>query len=478
MVKRMDLFVGREKELSQLEELQNKKIASLVVIKGRRRVGKSRLLEHFTQDKKVLWFAGLAPHPTVSAAQQRIEFQTQLARQTTASDVATENWSLLFEELARQVQPGMTIVLDEITWMSHNDPTFLPKLKNLWDLHLSKVEGLLVILCGSVSSWIEKNIVSSTAFFGRISKKITVDELSLQESNLLLEKIGFKRSPMEKFLLLSLVGGIPWYIEQINPALSAPANIQRLCFDPDGLLVDEHRHIFHDLFGKRSDIYGKITEFLASGASAYKEIAAGVGYGNGGTLSQYLDELVASGYISRDAHWSFKTGKFSAKAAYRLSDNYLRFYYKYIKPRIGQISQGLFVNEDVTALPGWNAVMGLQFENLVLRNKRTITTILGLQSRDIVSANQYFQRKTKSREGTQIDLLVQTQLNTLFICEVKFSKREIGSSVIEETKEKVARLEKPKGFTCVPVLIHASGVTEAVDDSGYFYKMINLIDEL
>ncbi|MHB1946834.1 MAG: ATP-binding protein [Gammaproteobacteria bacterium] len=467
-------FIGREIQLQRLNDLLQKETASLVVIKGRRRIGKSRLIEEFTKNMPCYWFEGLSPTEHITAQHQRDEFSHLLSQQTGLPEMKTDNWSKLFVQLSEKTKTGrIVLVFDEITWMGHDDPTFLPKLKNAWDLYFKKNPQLIFILCGSVSSWIEKNILSSTGYFGRISQQITLNELPLHHCNTLLNANGFTRSPLEKFIILSITGGIPWYIEQINSAYSAPDNIKRLCFEADGLLVEEHRHIFHDLFGKRSDIYARITQFLSSKSAEYSEIAAGIGYKSSGTLSDYLDELQTSGYISRDTSWSMKSGKRSAISKYRLSDNYLRFYYKYIEPKLDRIKYDRYKDVNVTTLPGWQSILGLQFENLVLRNRHLIFEKLNIKPEDIIADNPYYQRTTKRSAGCQIDYLIQTKLNTLFICEIKFSKNAIGSDVIHDVRDKIHRLVIPKGFSCVPVLIHINGITDELDDSKYFIECID-----
>jgi uncharacterized protein len=467
-------FIGREIELQHLNDLLMKKTASLVVIKGRRRIGKSRLVEEFARGKLFYHFSGLAPIEGVTAQHQRDEFSYLLNQQTGLPEIQTTDWSKLFSLLNERTKKGRVIIfLDEITWMAQDDPSFLPKLKNAWDLYYKKNPQLILILCGSISAWIEKNIVSSTGYFGRITQKITLRELSIQQCDGLLKAVGFKRSAYEKFLILSLTGGVPWYIEQINPGYSAADNIKRLCFEPEALMVEEHHHIFHDLFGKKSAIYQKITQFLSSGAAEYKAIAKGIQYSNSGALSRYLDELMISGYINREHSWSFKTGKESKIVTYRLSDNYLRFYYKYIHSKINKINNGQYKDINVTHLKSWEAMMSLQFENLVLNNKNVIHQALRLHPEDITADNPYYQRQTARHKGCQIDYLIQTRFNTLFVCEIKFSKHEIKASVISEVKERIRRLAVPRGYSCMPVLIHINGVMESVIDSDYFFECID-----
>ena len=135
-------FIGREYELERLNDLLHKKTASLVVINGRRRIGKSRLIEEFARDKPFFYFSGLAPDKHITAQDQRNEFSIQLSNQTTLPVVQLDDWSKLFQLLAEKVVSGRIIlVFDEITWMAHDDPTFLSKLKNAWDIHLRKIQS-------------------------------------------------------------------------------------------------------------------------------------------------------------------------------------------------------------------------------------------------------------------------------------------------------------------------------------------------
>ena len=117
--------------------------------------------------------------------------------------------------------------------------------------------------------------------------------------------------------------------------------------------------------------------------------------------------------------------------------------------------------------------MGLQFENLVLNNRKIIKEIIGIQDHEVVYDNPFFQHKTKLQKGCQIDYLIQTKFNTLYVCEIKFSKKPVVFDVIKEVEEKIQRLQTPKYFTCRPVLIHVNGVEEKVQEVGYFSKIID-----
>ena len=469
-----EIFVGREEELQELETLLKKKSASFVVVKGRRKIGKSRLLDEFCKNKKTYKFIGLATQPKTTKQDQLNEFARQLSTATGLSEIRADDWSKLFTLLGREAKTGrLIIIFDEISWMGSEDNDFLGKLKNAWDNDFKKNPNLIMIVCGSVSTWIDENILNSKAFYGRISWTISLKPLPLKDCNRLLEAQGFKGSFYEKFKLLSVTGGIPWYIEQMQGTLNADDNIRRQCFTEGGALVDEFEMIFHDIFGKKDSIYKELVKALANGSAEYKDISKKTGYKSSGRLSEYLLALEKAGFISRDFSWSIKSGNKTRICQYRLSDNYLRFYLKYIAPKLKQIQKGSYKNVPLSSFSEWETIMGIQFENLVLNNKKKILEHLSIRSEDIVADNPYLQRKTADRQRCQIDYLIQTKHKNLFICEVKFSKNPINTSVIEEVKKKIKDFHLPRSSAALPVLIHINGVSEKVTGSDYFYKIID-----
>ena len=251
----MQTFIGRKKELERLEALHKKQTPNLVVVKGRRRVGKSRLIAEFAskhQQNKLWNFSGLAPQNGLSDQSQRDHFARQLASLLKTPPFTFQDWSDAFEHLSRHLSPNDIILFDEISWMGSKDPSFIPKLKDWWD---KQTISIIVVFCGSVSTWIEENILKSTAFFGRINLTITLEPLTISESASLLKASGFQGSSYDTYKLLSILGGIPWYLEQLSPGQTANDLIKQLCFEKDSLLVLEFDRIFHDLFnGKRGNI--------------------------------------------------------------------------------------------------------------------------------------------------------------------------------------------------------------------------------
>lgn len=476
----MTTFIGRKKELRQLNTLLKKDSASLVVIKGRRRIGKSRLIEEYgKQFSKVFSFSGIPPTEKTTLQDQLREFGWQLGKALGEPAFKDENWNDLFLRLAKRARKGrVLILLDEISWIGSQDPNFLGKLKNAWDLEFKKNPQLVLVLCGSVSSWIEKNILSSTGFLGRISLDLTLEELPLIDCNLFWLRHTTDITAYEKFKILAVTGGIPKYLEEIKPHLTAEENIRQLCFEKSGFLYNEFDQIFSDIFAQRSQIYKAIVQCITDNHYEYEEIYRKLKVEKSGVIGDYLEDLVKSGFIQRDYAWHLKSGKVSKLSRFRISDNYLRFYLKYILPNKDRIIKNAFSNVSLTLLPQWETIMGLQFENLVLANRQKIQELLGIKPEDVIYDNPYFQNKTVRQEGCQIDYLIQTRHDTLYVCEIKFLRKLVKTSVIAEVQEKIKRLKVPRYVSRRPVLIHVNGVADEVLEKQYFSHIIDFSELL
>lgn len=262
--------------------------------------------------------------------------------------------------------------------------------------------------------------------------------------------------------------------------MSAEENIKQLCFTEGAFLVKEFSRIFSDLFLRESKFYEKIIRSLSTGSKEQAEIQHEIGKDGHageqqyGRVPEYLWELQEAGFVRRDYSWNFKTGTDTKLSRYRLQDNYLRFYLKYIQKNLDKIKRDAFKFRSLSALPAWDSIMGFQFENLVLDNRKSIHELLSINPDEIINDNPFFQTKTKRNAACQIDYLIQTKFNSLYICEIKFSKNKIDAAVIHEVETKIKNLKFLKGFSCRPVLIHVNGVTDEVIERDYFSHIIDL----
>jgi hypothetical protein len=468
----MALFVGRETERTEFQQLFRKKIASLVVCEGRRRIGKSTFVRECARDADhFLSFEGLPPRPNIGRKEQLDIFAQRLADQTKAPKVALESWPQAFQLLASLLPAtGWTVLLlDEISWMAMGEPDFAGHLKVAWDNLFSRRARLVLVLCGSVTSWIQDNILNQTGFVGRCSWQFRLPPLSLPFCNLFWR--GKEISAPEKLKVLSVTGGVPRYLEEVDLAQSAEQNIKRLCFHPGGLLFREFDQIFHDIFSRRADAYRKVATALAEGPKTVSEISTALGQERGGTLGAVAEDLVAAGFVSRDASFDPVTGRtYPYGVRYRLSDNYLRFYLRCVAPVRAAVEKGLFKQTSLDSLPGWDSLMGLQFENLVLGNLATVFGKIGLANVPILNAGPYCRRPTHPQKGCQIDLLIRTR-QSLYVLEVKF-RRQIDKAILSEVRQKVERLKVPRSLSVRTGLIFQGELHPEIEPSDYFDFLI------
>lgn len=467
----MPAFVGRERELAKLKELTRLDVASLVVIKGRRRVGKSRLATEFASrlpGYRSALLTGMAPDNKVTAAEEREDFAQQVAHALAMPPPRSDDWNTLLWALADKTASGKwVIILDEINWLGDRDPTFLGKLKSAWDLHFSKNSRLILILSGSLTSWIERNILHSTGFVGRIHVDLTLDELPLRDCAPFLQTGHRPLSSYERFKMLAVTGGIPSYLERIDPAASAEANIHRLCFTREGYLAREFDLLFNDLFQKKR-FYRQLIAALAERPLDLEGLYRKLGVQKAGYISECVEELVETGFLARHHTWNIRTGDVSRRSLIRVIDNYTRFYFRCIKPNRGAIERG------TGRLPaGSDGIFGLQFENLILKNRASVWSRLGISADEIVFDNPFLQTTTRRTPGCQIDYMIQCRNNTVYVCEIKFSKQPVGCAVIAEVEGKIRKLSKPRNFSFRPVLIHVNGIEDPVLDGRYFDAVID-----
>jgi AAA+ ATPase superfamily predicted ATPase len=467
------MFIGRLEELTILTELTKKSVASLVIFKGRRRIGKSSLAYQFAKtQKKFIQFQGLSPRFGQTNQDQLDHFAEQLSKQTSLPKLTFNTWTEAFDSLASCIQNERTLLLfDEISWMASHDGDFSGRLKIAWDNHFSKKSRLILIACGSVSPWIDHNILNSADFVGRMSAVIDLKELSLSESNQLLDPKN-RLSTADKLKILAVTGGVPRYLEEIQYKQSADQNIKRLCFSPEGFLFSEFERIFNDIFDKRATKYRQIAKSLTKDHLTSSQICEQLKVDMNGVITGYLTDLEHSGFIVRSYHHQLGKSNSRKLSRYRLADNYLRFYLRYIEPEQSKIKSGLFRDVHLSSLPQWNSILGLQVESLVLANARLVIAALDIDPHHLSFVGPFFQTKNARNKGAcQIDLLIETRRNLAYVCEVKF-RQKITPQVIEDVQRKIEIMQKPKNFAVRPVLIYDGELADEDKFTEYFDALI------
>ena len=455
------MFVGREIELESLRLLLDKCTPSLVACRGRRRIGKSTLIEEFARRNRcrLVEIDGLLPREGMTNQVQLDNFIEKLAAQTGVDGTKVSSWFEAFMRLDKAItwDDWTVVLLDEVSWMGRYDPDFTARLKSAWDMMLKHHDRLVVVVCGSVSTWIKKNILENTGFAGRFSRDLVVRELPLSQCKAFWGDATERLSPSEIIDVLSVTGGIPRYLEEVNPGL------------------------FSQVFGEESVLKQKILRTLIDGPRTCIEVAEALDVERGGSLSETLETLVDAGFATKDEGYNPETGKKARTVKYRLSDNYTRFYLKYVLPHETEILSGTYLPDTLESLPGWDSILGLQFENLVVNNFKELVKPLHLEGVPVLSAVPYEKRAAKGQgkgngKGLQIDLLVQTR-KSAYVVEVK-RKRHIGESIEDEVAKKVARLRHPQGMSIRTALVYEGELAPVVRGNGYFDAIISAADLL
>ena len=470
-------FFGREVELGELEGLWGKRVASLVTCRGRRRIGKSTLIEEFARRSgaRFIKLEGLRPKKGMTERDQLEFFAVKLSAQTGCDKTPPSDWYSAFVRLDRELggKDRKVVLLDEISWMAQFSLTFPEILKNAWDDLFKKHANLVLVLCGSVSSWIRDEIVENRAYVGRRSLDIVVGELPPQECLKFWGKRASRIAPREIIDVLSVTGGVPRYLEDVNPSLSAIDNIKRLCFTPKSVLREDFDDMFDDVITEQPKFSARVLRTFVDGAKTATEVADALGITKGGDVTAAIGNLVEAGFLAEAGQINPETGRELREKRFRIRDNYARFYLKCIEPHKRIIDDGAFEIASLDELEGYDSIMGLAFENLVVNNYRLLLPLLHLDGVVITSAGPYLRRGTKGprgRKGCQIDLLVQTR-RTVCIVEVKRMK-EISREIIADVDRKVRAIKRREGVSIRTALVYDGHLAPVAKADGYFDAII------
>ena len=468
-------FFGRECQLENLKALWGKRVSSLCTCRGRRRIGKSTLIEQFARisNARFIKIEGVRPKKGYTNEDELSAFAIQLAAQTGAEETVPKNWLSAFIRLDKEIRDNekTVVLIDEVSWFGYYDQMFSDMVKIAWDNYWKKHDRLIVVLCGSISGWIKENFIDNGAFYGRRSLDMIVGELPLSQCVKFWGSSAGRIEPREMLDVLSVTGGVPRYLEEIDSGLSAVENIKKMAFRAKSILRTDFDEMFTDVVTRQSRLSGCVIRHLAGGAKTVTELAEALGMEKGGKLSSALSQLCEAGLVALDAGKNPETGAKIRERRYRIKDNYARFYLKYIEPSKDAIDDGSYAWVSLSALEGWETVMGYAFENLIVNNYAELIPSLHLGNALIESAAPY---RRMGDAGVQIDLLIQTR-RALYIVEIK-RQREIGREVEREVEQKVERIGKHEGKSIRTSLVYEGHLAPIVEADDFFDSIVPVQD--
>lgn len=413
-----DKIVGREAERKLLQRYQESEKSELVALYGRRRVGKTYLIRCTFRDEFDFSFTGM--YETSKSLQLR-RFAKQLGVDETPKDWF-EAFDLLRDHLIALKKKTVTVFLDELPWMDTRNSHFLEAFSMFWNTWPMGTSLLKLYVCGSSTSWmLNKFIGDKGGLYGRTSRTIYLRPFTLRETGQYLTAVkNFTLTHRQILDIYMIMGGIPYYLDMLDPELSVNRNIDELFFASNAPLRAEYEFLFRSLFSN-SDRYRKVVEILSQKLKGMtrKEILETL-KSDGGSLSKVLEDLSACDFIRSYS----AIGKKSKSCIYQLTDLFCLFHIRFVTNEREQ-DEHYWTNLPEGMKNAWS---GYAFEQVCLHHIPQIKNKLGISGvfSNVFSWNSgpFTDDDGTKWNGGQIDLLIDRRDDVINICEIKYSSEQ------------------------------------------------------
>lgn len=425
-------LIGREQEIEKLNRLLKSREPEFLAIYGRRRIGKTFLIDqHF---KKQLCFQ-LVGQKDGTFKEQLNNFDQALGKCSRKQRACPSSWQAAFQQLEAHLRSlrgkGKRIVfLDELPWLVGPRSRFLQALDHFWNSFLSKDPRFILVVCGSAASWMIAQVIDEKGgLHNRVTARIKLEPFTLSESARFLKSRGIKLTSYDQLTLATVMGGVPHYLKEIQPGQSAVQAIDASCFSKQGLLRDEFNRLYSSLFDN-SGRHVEIVRELAKHPQGLTRKNLTKIYKTGGRLSDTLTELEESGFISIQNPFA----KSNRDAIYRLADEYSLFYLKWID---GKRGTGSFAKKFNTA--AWRAWSGYALESIAHKHVGKIKAEIGIDKIDLEHCSWVHRPNNTFPQGAQVDLLLDRADRSINLIEIKFSEGPftINKTYATELRRKV-----------------------------------------
>ena len=446
-------MIGRTHEIQQLARLFESGESEFVAIYGRRRVGKTYLVREFFNDRFSFLHTGLANAPKRS---QLAHFFKSLKDCGFTGKATAKNWFDAFDALKQHItlcpDKRKVIFIDELPWMDSPRSDFLAALQAFWNEWASARKDIVLIVCGSASSWIVKKLFRDKGgLHNRITARILLKPFTLFECELYAKSRGLEMSRADIAECYMALGGIPYYWRQLVKGYSLAQNFDLLFFSDSAPLKGEFEELYSSLF-RNAPLYVKIVSALATKkvGMARQEMTKAAGITDTGVVSDALETLEESGFIRRYRFFGHK----KRDSIYQLIDNFTLFHFRFLNS--ATMDQHFWTS--TTSSPSQSAWRGLAFERLCLQHSEQMRTALGIAG---IHTEIYAWRHAADDVypvGAQIDLLLDRADNVINICEMKFTQGRF--SIDKATMQKLEdKAEVFRAVSKTSKAIHLTMVT-------------------
>lgn len=473
-------MIGRDREQKELRKLYISGRAELVAIYGRRRVGKTYLIDETFQGKITFKHAGLSPVEEEAKGMLRAQldhFYNSLKLHGMKDESRPKTWLdafFLLEKFLQNSDDGsrQLVFLDELPWLDTPRSGFIRAFEGFWNTWGCHRKNLMVIICGSATSWMMNELINNHGgLYGRVTREIKLSPFNLAECEeyYLSRKVPFSRYDIVQSYMI--FGGIPYYMGYMSEEMSLAQNVDNVFFSKHAELRSEYDRLFDSVF-KRPEAIKAIVELLYTRNMGFtrREIADRLAVSDGGHLTKDLSALMANDFVVKYVPF----GIVRKEDYYKLVDPFCLFYLHFMKNQA--VSSRTFWQQN-TSLPQIVIWRGHAFENVCFSHIEQIKTALGISG--VITSESAWTKKADDEEGTQIDLIIMRKDNAVNMCEIKFYSddfvvdRDYYRTILRRT-DMLSKVISPK-ISVFSTLITTYGLKRN-EYSGAFVKTITFDD--
>lgn len=468
----MEQLFGRKKEIEIFNDALASHQSEFIAVKGRRRIGKTFLINTFFKEERCFYLTGVHNQPTKVQLQA---FANELSFRQKKVVSRPKDWLEAFALLRNYVQTVETttkkvIFIDELPWIDTPKTNFIQIFAHFWNSWAAWEENIILVIAGSSTSWMVNKIYNDTGgFHNRVTKRIWLEPFKLSETEAFFKSKHIQLSRYEIALIYMAFGGVPFYLNEVKIGESAAQCIERLCFADGGLLKNEFDNLYVSIFNT-PEVHIRIAKTLAQHpyGMGRTELLKKAKVANSDASTKILEELVANDYL----YYMLPYGKKANRGKYILADFYSRFYFNFISnPKVSDWMSELESNTYKT----W---AGLAFEWLCYYHKRQILKGLGISGIRYYEIS-YVNVKDENRKMTgQIDMLIDRADNILNLCEITFSNdvyvisEEEGDIIRKKMWYLMGKVKHRKSVS--PVMITPFGCEKNMYFLGLFNYQLDL----
>ncbi|NCA99224.1 MAG: ATP-binding protein [Clostridia bacterium] len=440
------MFIGRERELSALEKAYGKSTFQMIVLYGRRRIGKTTLLSRFAEDKRAIFFSAQQVNDHLALEQFSAKvlafFEEKMIRRF-------DDWAMAFDYVGQKAaNERFILIIDEFPYLASANPTLLSLLQHTIDHEWQKTQ-LYLVLCGSSIGFMESEVLGAKSpLFGRRTAQLQLTAFNYRDAAQFYP--GFAR--LDQMRAYAIWGGVPNYIHLVDDQMSLSENITATILQPDAYLAEEPVLFLKQEF-REPALYNSILQAIASGASRINEIATRVGEDSSKCL-KYIQHLISISLIARET--PFLEPESSRRSIYRIIDPFFRFWYRFVFSNRDLIERGMgevLLHEKI--LPGLDTFVGTEFEKICLnylweQNRQDRLPFL------FTKIGRWWGNDPQHRTEAEIDLIAAGKDAALF-CECKWRNEPCSSAVLSLIEHRATLLKPfPKAWF---VLFSRAGFT-------------------